>query len=294
MRADAIDDAASYAGPAPPGGCDAAGAGGRRALALFALIAFGWTWGLWGASAMIGRDASGFRATLLIASAFGPGVAACVTVRASEGPVGFRRWMRRCLGWRFGWGWLPLVLVAPALVMAIALGLHVVSGGTMPSSAAWNAPAATLLAGLVIGIVLGGPLGEEFGWRGYALPRLTERFGWRAASGIVGVAWAIWHLPLFWMDGMVQAALPVWPFLASTVALSVIFARVSVNTGFSVLPAIALHGAINWSSGILPVLPNGDTRPYAITVGLVILVAIASILWLGPHKSVEGHTGATT
>lgn len=132
-------------------------------------------------------------------------------------------------------------------------------------------------------MVLGGPLGEEFGWRGYALPALSQRLGWRGASLVLGVVWAVWHLPLFWMPGTAQAALPVLPFLAGTVALSVVFARLAVNTGFSVLPAILLHGAINAGSWVLPVTPQGgDLQPYLLVTGILLLTALGCMIKPGP------------
>lgn len=138
--------------------------------------------------------------------------------------------------------------------------------------------------------VLGGPLGEEFGWRGYALPSLTALWGWRWAAVLIGVVWGLWHLPLFWMPGTAQGELPMGLFLASTVALSVVFARLSVNTQLSVLPAILLHGVINWSSMVLPITPaGGKTRPYTIVMGIVIVLAVAVMLKSGPQTAKVGN-----
>ncbi len=261
----------------------------QAAIWTFVSLTFGWTWGLWTVVNLIGPSAPRLSGALLLASAFGPSVAAFVTVLAFEGKAGFAHWLRRCLCWRLGWGWYALALLAPPLAMGTALGLHAVLGGTIPPMPV-QGPVLVIIAQFAVITVLGGPLGEEFGWRGYAVPALTTLLGWRWAAVLIGVVWGLWHLPLFWMPDTAQAKLPMGLFLASTVALSVVFARLSVNTQFSVLPAILLHGAINWSSMVLPIMPaGGDARPYSIVIGLLMLLAAAVMLKPGPHPAVAGN-----
>ena len=67
-----------------------------------------------------------------------------------------------------------------------------------------------------------GPLGEEFGWRGFALPRLLQRPSALAAALILGVVWWAWHLPLFFISSMSQWELSIPVFLLNVLALSVI------------------------------------------------------------------------
>lgn len=253
------------------------------AIWTFFALTFGWTWGLWAIFLWIGGETSALSGALFVASAFGPGIAAFATVWAFEGRTGLRSWLSRCLTMRLGWRWYALALFAPPFLMLMALGIHIALGGTMPDSTV-QGTALIVVAKFALVIILGGPLGEEFGWRGCALPALSARLGWRWAAIMVGVVWGLWHLPLFWMPGTAQSDLPMGLFLASTVALSVVFARLSVNTGFGVLPAILLHGSINWSSMVVPVMPNGgDGRPYMIVMILLILIAVVMIVKPGPH-----------
>lgn len=89
--------------------------------------------------------------------------------------------------------------------------------------------------------------------------------GWGIASVVVGTVWGLWHLPLFRIPGMAQANLPMALFMAGSVGLPVVFARLSVKTGFSVLSAILLHAAVNAGSWALPITPQGgELLPYAI------------------------------
>ncbi|MDP2079707.1 MAG: CPBP family intramembrane glutamic endopeptidase [Pseudotabrizicola sp.] len=219
---------------------------------------------------------------LFLVSSFGPGVAAFVTVWALEGRAGLACWVSQCLRWRLGWHWYALAVISAPLLMLAAIGLQVATGGTVPAATVQGS-AMFFAAQFVVVTLLGGPLGEEFGWRGYALPALTERIGWRWAALCLGIVWGIWHLPLFWMPGTAQADLPMGLFLASTIALSIVLARLSVNTGFSVLPAILLHGAVNWSAMVLPVMPDGeDPRIYSIVMALLFVTAGIVILKPGP------------
>lgn len=121
------------------------------------------------------------------------------------------------------------------------------------------------------------------GLRRWLIRCLNWRLGWRWAGVVVGVAWALWHAPLLLMADTVQAGLPIAWFVASTIGLSVVMARLSVNTSFSVLPAILLHSVINWWSMILPIMPEGgDTQAYSLVAGITILVALVALRKPGP------------
>lgn len=224
---------------------------------------------------------------LFLAGAFGPGVAAVAVLLIHEGVAGLRRWLRQCLRWRVGWRWYALAFVLPPLIMLAALAVNAALGGALPG---WPTSGHLLMAIAQFPLILffGGPLGEEFGWRGYALPALSARMGWRRASLIVGAAWAIWHGPLLLMPGSAQANLPIAFFLSSTIGLSVVMARLSVNNGFSVLPAFLLHSVINWCSIVVPIMPiGGDSRAYSLVAGITILVALVALVKAGPDLPVH-------
>ena len=146
-----------------------------RALLTFFALTFGWTWGLWAIVTFRGLGLTGLGAVLLLVSAFGPSLAAVVTVLAFEGKAGFGRWLRRSLHLRVGWLWYALALLAPPLVILAALG------GVLPPSALQGNYLTAILVFVQI-TLLGSPLGEEFGWRGYALPAMSKPIGWRWAA----------------------------------------------------------------------------------------------------------------
>jgi membrane protease YdiL (CAAX protease family) len=106
--------------------------------------------------------------------------------------------------------------------------------------------------------LLGGPLGEEPGWRGYALPRLEAALGPVRASIVLGVLWVGWHLPLFFYPGWSTA--PFATYLGILLGASLILTSVTNLARFNVLAPIAAHASFNTISGWLAGL-FAETRP---------------------------------
>ncbi|MBW4465723.1 MAG: CPBP family intramembrane metalloprotease [Pegethrix bostrychoides GSE-TBD4-15B] len=246
-----------------------------RLMAFFALT-FAWSWICWLLASIIRPGLPTVGIMLFIAGSFGPGIAAIAVVRYTDSQDGLHRWLRRSLQWRVGWRWLALSFFLPLAVMGLAAAGHIALGGTIaPSPAAGHVLLAVVNFGLVL--LFGGPLGEEFGWRGYALPVLQERYSWRVASLFLGGVWGLWHLPLFYVADTTQSHLPFDLFMVSTVALSVLFAWLFNHTEGSVLPALVLHTAVNAWGWVIPVMvmPDGSNlRPYGLAVGLLVLIAL--------------------
>lgn len=255
------------------------------AIFTFFALTFGWTWALWAISSLIQPLAPRLSTGLFLVSAFGPSFAAFAVLVVFDGIVGLRRWFGQCFRWRVGGRWYAVALLSPPLIMLGALTIAAALGEAILTS-----PVAghifMAMAQFPMIMLLGGPLGEEFGWRGFALPALTPKMGWRVTSLVIGIVWGAWHVPLFFMSGTAQADLPMALFLASTVALSVVFARLSLNAGLSVIPAILLHSAINWWSMVLPIMPGeGDGHAYSLVMVIVIVIALAAFLMPGPREA---------
>lgn len=252
-------------------------------IAFFVLVCL-WSWGLWAISGWLKPSSPTLSTALFLAGSFGPGFAAVAVVLGYEGVAGLRCWLRQCLNWRISWHWYALAALVPPLIMAVALAIHLALGGIVPEVPVGDA-AMMAIAQFPLIVIFGGPLGEEFGWRGYALPALSKRLGWRKASLIIGAAWALWHLPLLLIPGSAQAELPIALFVISTIGLSVVMARLSVDTGFSILPAILLHSVINWCSMVAPIMPpGGDARAYSIVAGITIVFALVAFVKSRPNS----------
>jgi membrane protease YdiL (CAAX protease family) len=159
-----------------------------------------------------------------------------------------------------------VALFLPAVQAFTALGLHLLFGGELHKPDEMHAlqfgppDASFLLKALLLGLMftLGfDGLGEELGWRGFALPRLLARYSALRASVLLGALWALWHLPYALTAGSAMADKPLYEHLLSIVALSVLFTWLFNNTGGSVLLAVLFHAAGNVTFNVLPVLIPG-------------------------------------
>jgi uncharacterized protein len=245
-------------------------------LVAFCTLAFGFTWALYFASARTdGRPGE----ILRLASGFGPTVAALALVYTGHGRAGLRRWLRRLLQFKLHWFWYAGPLVAPPLCLAAGVLVHRLFGGRTGTSE--HDPAMWWMIPVVFVVVLlaGGPIGEEFGWRGYALPRLQALLGPVSASLLLGLVWGLWHLPRMVDPAAVQHLVPWWIFLGQVLVTSVFYTWL-LNRTASVIPALMLHASFNTSAGLLPVIPAtiGSTAPAVISLGIATITAIALIV----------------
>ena len=134
--------------------------------------------------------------------------------------------------------------------------------------------------------VLGGPLQEEFGRRGYLLDPLQERLSALGGGVIIGLIWAVWHLPLFYIPSeTIYFRNPFLGFAVSITLLSVLMTWVYNNTNRSLLPVLLFHASFNWSQAMFPIL---DSDPASLTlVGLLALVAVTVVGYWGPRRLVR-------
>ena len=144
-----------------------------------------------------------------------------------------------------------------------------------------------VLAPFFVVLALTDGVGEEVGWRGYALPRLLARHSALGASLFIGVLWALWHLPLFWTEGYPLYQSPIWLLFVDLPAQAVIYTWIFQHTRGSVLLAILLHAA-----GNLFALPqatsHGDLTLSVLEVGAKGLVALVVVAVAGPRYLARG------
>ncbi len=212
--------------------------------------------------------------------ALGPLLAAVLVARFEPNGAGVRALFRPMRTWRVGLGWYLVALGLPAatfLVGRFAYGLFSGDGAQAPDLH-WLYPPenAQRIAALILF-----PIGEEVGWRGFALPRLQRRFSPLAASQVLGVAWAFWHVPMFLLAGMGPEVFAI--SLVYLMAGSVTTSWIYNHTRASLLLAILAHAGAHLNN-VNQALPGNLTplgvQTVALSVFAVALVVAQRKVWL--------------
>ena len=159
-----------------------------------------------------------------------PGLAALVVSALVEGRAGARALFRPIRYWRVGIGWYAFAISFPAAQWLAALGIDRLLGRTYPLGpspvlAALGPQAAAILPFIVV-FALPNALGEELGWRGFALPKLQARHSALTASVVLGLFWGFWHIPA-WIaqEQIAPAPLPILVQMTSTLSVRNFYRR---------------------------------------------------------------------
>jgi CAAX protease family protein len=181
-------------------------------------------------------------------AAYSPTLIAIVLTAVFGGWVGTKRLFRNIFRWRVpGKWWLVSLFGVPGIWLLIAVIRHFASGAPVHWEV-WYYQAPMLFLGGYLFTDTGG-LGEETGWRGFALPRLLERYNPVLAGIIVGFFFGVWHLPGWFLSNLHYKSLDFGMFVCFTMAISILFAYFYVNMRGSVLLAgILPHMEMNIGS----------------------------------------------
>ncbi|HEV2239074.1 MAG TPA: CPBP family intramembrane glutamic endopeptidase [Ktedonobacterales bacterium] len=292
-------------------------------ISLFLALAFGLSWAIW-----LGLGALGVGFTIRTAiGMFGPAVAAAL-VRGPLRHEGFADAGLRLVGRRQPRGGLMYVAayLVPPLMIAAGIGLSLLIGyqhWTDPVSSLQRILTQTLaqshrqlparvslpqlaritlitqvVAAFTIGLAINMifTFGEEFGWRGYLLPRLAP-LGGAWASVLTGIVWGLWHAPLIVLSGYNFPGHPwlgVGGMVLFTVALGVVFAWLRFRSG-SVWPSTLAHAAVNAQNGfaLLALAPAGNSllRPPVGLIGVIPFAVLAVALIVTGNVRAERAAG---
>lgn len=220
----------------------------RHSLLLFFVLAFALSWWPW---PFILLNPSS--APLLH---FGVLFAALITVAVTHGRAGIRSLLAGVVRWRVKPRWYLVALGLPAALMVGAAAVAVLLGKPISSSTLVEGSLVVPVA-LITTALAAGPLSEEPGWRGVALPAMIQRLGAVLGSVVLGVIWALWHLPVLLTDPTGQRE-PI-PYLVLLTSVSLVITWVYLASGRSLLIAILLHSMLNTSAAaIFPAFQKPD------------------------------------
>jgi membrane protease YdiL (CAAX protease family) len=193
--------------------------------------------------------------------AMGPSIAALIVVLLVGGKRGFVDLVRPFGRWRASLKLWGIAIFGPAILYLIGLGVYLLMGSEAPPFTMIRSELSLIPLYLVMVVLMpwNGPVGEEFGWRGYALPKLQNKYGPLIASLVIGTIWGIWHLPSFFAPqgvvGAIAAAVGmifILPYTLGTIANSIFMTWLYNNSKASALIAgIVWHAAINFWAPVL-------------------------------------------
>jgi uncharacterized protein len=227
----------------------------------YVLVAFAFTWFFWWLAVLDERGLISLPIPVILIGAFGPAVAAVAVTAQESGRAGLRSLLSRIVRWRVAPTWYGVALLGPILIYLAAMALHIISGGQPPDLSVLVGALPLVMVLSVYFLIVAG-LGEEVGWRGYALPALQARYGALLSSVILGAMWASWHLPLFFNPSVGSYSdLSFFLFVAFAIPLTILITWVFNSTGGSVLMTMIFHALMNASGELAKALPEYSARP---------------------------------
>lgn len=214
-------------------------------------------------------------ALLLLLGTIAPSlVALFLTVRA-EGGAGVRALLSGVLKWQVAARWYLFAAGYVAVIKLVVALVYRLATGEWPrfDNEPWY------LIPLAIAFSTPFQAGEEIGWRGYALPRLAARFGLARASLLLGLIWASWHLPQFFIREADTYGQSFLVYLLQVTALSVAMAWLYAHTGGSLLLVMLMHSAVNNSKDMVPSALPGATNTFGLSASPVAWLTV-TLLWI--------------
>jgi membrane protease YdiL (CAAX protease family) len=267
---------------------------GMGPLLRFFALTYAVSWACWiGAEAFSRggppqpRGLTALGGGLYLLGVFAPALVALALTARAEGRVGVRALLRRTLAGSVGARWYVFAIgYMAAIKLAAAVMLRIATGE-------WPAFGQEPLYLMAIAIPFSTPVqaGEEIGWRGYSLPRLSALVGLPGASIVLGLVWACWHLPFFFLPGTDKSGQSFPVYLLGVTAISVAMAWLFWRTNGSLLLTMLMHAAINNTKDIVPSAVSGASNAISLGASRAAWVSVA-ISWIFAAYFLVGMRGA--
>ena len=262
----------------------------RHPLISFFIMAFAFSWITWSpwvlseeGVGLLPYPVSGFP-WIPLGIFLGPTLSGFIMTGITEGRAGVRRLLHRIVLWRVGLRWYLFALIGIPVVMT--LGTIILPGGPAPLLTLGPGYLLSYLGSFVLVTFLGGPLLEEVGWRGFALPRLQPVYGPLVGTIILGLLWGLWHLPEFLVPSWAESSggrgfLAIVKFVVIPITFAIVTTWVFNNTKGSVFLAILVHASIDTFSIPLGVLFSPSEVANSLLLSFLVLVVVLVVLTRG-------------
>lgn len=250
----------------------------RGNLPAFFLITLLVTWASWWTAHVVGGTmGTGLSMLFLHVGIFAPAFVAIALTAHAGGRAAVITLVRPLVQWNVGVRWYLFAVFYMIVIKLASASIHRVVSGEWPRFG--SVPFVLMLLSTLLSTATLGQAGEELGWRGYALPRLADRISMRRASILLGVVWAVWHLPLFYIPGADTTGQSFPLYLVHVTAMSVAIAWLYQRTHGSLLITMLMHAAINNTKDIVPGVPQAPSDPFSLNPALFGWV-VAGVMWV--------------
>lgn len=263
----------------------------RHEVILFFITTILLTWLLWFPAFLIQNHGIPMRLSydfFITVGTFVPSVAGFFFTYIFGGKAEVYSLFKSLLNVHISVKWLLFVFLVLPVVSAVSCLLFYLSGGALPQMqfSPWFIPIA-----FVHILIFMGPLGEEAGWRGFALKKMLGNLSPMKAAVLLGMIWSFWHLPLFFIKGTTQNALTsfgsipvILGYFLYTVMISVLITLLYIMSNGSVFGSMLLHAVGNLSLGVVPLIfsKNG-----AVIVLLTLCITVTAIIY--KYKKIMFH-----
>lgn len=251
--------------------------GSTGPLISFFVISFLMSWVIQVPRLLLDNGVSGIPAILgMISPVFtiGPMLAAFILTRREQGKGSIKALWKRAWDFSFERKWLVITMLVPVVTSGLTIGVIYLIGERVPWEYQSLPPA--LAVPIFLAIYLTQALPEEIGWRGFALDKLQTRTNAVIASLVLGFLWGLWHLPLHFMQGTTQAAIPVAEFIAKQMVGSIFYTWIYNNSKKNLFLMVLLHAVWNVFGGLIPYWVTASGR----WVSFIVEVVIAGVIIL--------------
>jgi len=249
-----------------------------KPLILFFFIAFGLAWMLMSlpVAQNYGLLAEGLPLELLLViGSWVPNIAAFIVIGfVIKRKGGIKALLKGWLKWRMHPGWY-LLAFSPVIFGVVTIWVYQWIYGYSPSTELFADPA--VFIGLLVLITITGAMGEELGWRGFALPRLQLRMNALSASILLGILWSLWHLPL-WFAGLGFETIPFWAYMLIGISFSILITAACNSTNGSLVAASLFHLFLNVSVNMI------ENEAMPLLSAVFVLAAVITVALLGKEK----------